>query len=90
MSSTTVYDAALMGVKSLLFCPTLQPGSINGNWFNDLRKSGHVLWCKPNTNFFIDWVRTVKKTEPVSLSNSTEVEWQSFIKEFMVKKTQSA
>jgi hypothetical protein len=83
MSSSTVYDAALMGIKSLVFCPTLKPGAINGNWYNDLRRSGHVLWCTPCTNFFIDWVRTVEKSEPVSLSNSTQIEWQYFIKELL-------
>lgn len=42
MISMTAYDAAFMGVRTLLLCPTLRPGEANELMFSDLRRQGYA------------------------------------------------
>lgn len=42
MVSMTAYDAAFMGVRSLMLCPTLRPGGANELMFSDLKMQNYV------------------------------------------------
>ena len=68
MSSTSCYDAAAMGVPSLMLCPTVQPGNIHGDWFLDLVEEGYFTKALPNLDVINDWVDRVEPKQP-RLSN---------------------
>jgi len=56
MCSNTSYEAAYMGVNTLLMCPTLDSGEINENLFSDLRKEGYTeLKICPKSKNIVDW-----------------------------------
>lgn len=42
MSSSTVYEAAFLGIGSLTLCPTLMPGGIYQNHFSELVEKGYL------------------------------------------------
>ena len=68
MSSMSCYDAAAMGVPSLMLCPTVQPGNIHGNLFKDLVEDGYVTKALPNLDVINDWVDRIEPKQP-RLSN---------------------
>jgi hypothetical protein len=81
MSSMTVYDAALLGVKSLLLCPTLLKDGIFADYFEDLVKAGYVEKIVSNDTFIFNWVYTIKKSHSTfSLTSATEGDWNSFLR----------
>ncbi len=81
MSSMTVYDAAQMGVNSLLLCPTLLKGGISADYFEDLVKAGYVEKIVSNDTYIFNWVYTIKKAHSnFSLTSATEEDWNSFLK----------
>jgi hypothetical protein len=64
MSSQSCYDAAAMGVSSLMLCPTVQPGNIHGDWFLDLVEEGYVTKAHPDVSFIGDWIDSVDPMPP--------------------------
>ncbi|MEQ1657149.1 MAG: hypothetical protein ABL896_00085 [Hylemonella sp.] len=70
MSSMTAYDAAFMGVRSLLLCPTLRPGGANASMFRDIREMGYAELgaCAPCG--IGSWVETVQKAPQLKIASS--------------------
>jgi hypothetical protein len=68
MSSMSCYEAAAMGVKTLVLCPTMRNDEIWKDYFSDLEEEGYVNKEQVNVNMLLNWVENVSKTEP-RLSN---------------------
>lgn len=67
MSSMTTYEAAYMGVPTLLLCPTLGPGGTYSSYFADLLASGHAQRSRGTSGSIAEWVRSVERRDKVSL-----------------------
>ncbi|WP_124681827.1 hypothetical protein [Candidatus Viridilinea mediisalina] len=61
MTSMTVYEAAFLGVPSLLLSPTLQSGGIHENSFLDLRQTGYATLGTLNAEAIAAWVRQTQR-----------------------------
>jgi hypothetical protein len=81
MVSMTAYEAASMGVKSLLLCPTLKAGCENANFFSDLERAGYVVKVDSNENYIKEWVTNVDKTNPLSFTRVNQSNWETLLKE---------
>ena len=68
MGSGSCYDAAFMGLSTLVLCPTFQSGGVNGNYFADLENEGYVKKDRPNTEGIVSWANNVEKM-PERMSN---------------------
>jgi hypothetical protein len=82
MSSMTCYDAALMGIKSLLMCPILLKGRLGEDTFYDLEEAGFVIKNPGDSAFILNWVNNVKRGEGFSLTDATEKDWELFLESF--------
>lgn len=78
MSSSTCYETAMMGIRSLALCPTLK--NIHSDLFLDLREQGFLDLGSFNTENILDWVTTVKPAEfGFGDIEDPEIEWLSAI-----------
>jgi hypothetical protein len=68
MVSSSVYEAATLGVTSLLLCPTLLPGGANQNWYTDLVDEGYVKKIGIDKCSIKKWLFTCSMQKP-RLSN---------------------
>lgn len=75
MASSACYDAAAMGLKSLMLCPTLQSGGINELLFEDLLQEGYIEKHTSSKKLILDWVDKVKKTTPRLLNIEDDAAW---------------
>lgn len=76
MSSTSCYDAAAMGVPSLMLCPNLQKGAIHQDWFVDLENEFYVTKAKVSKEMLSRWVHQTQKMKK-RLSNLNDNEaWE--------------
>jgi hypothetical protein len=81
LSSMTSYDAAIMGIKTLFLCPTLQPNSKHCDLFDDLVSAGYAEKIISDENYIMKWVTTVEKSEPYELTKATNQDWNTLISE---------
>jgi len=80
MMSSTSYEAAFMGVPSLLMCPTLAPGGIKEGHFSDLREEGFAeLKVNPRSEEIIDWALKAKRKKPKMYGEGAE-DWGEVLK----------
>jgi hypothetical protein len=63
MASMTAYDAALMGIRSLMLCPTLKANGMNSLIMADLRDSEFVQLGDFSAKNIKDWVLNVRKAD---------------------------
>jgi hypothetical protein len=82
MSSMTSYDAALMGIKSLLLCPSLLKGNIGENYFSDLEADGFVIKKTADLAYILNWVKNVKRVKGFTLTSAREQDWELFLENF--------
>jgi hypothetical protein len=81
MSSTSAYEAAYLGVTSLLLCPTLLDGGKYSDMFKDLVTNGYVKKNKSSYDGILQWVNDVKIMFPLILyakndySTKDAIEW---------------
>lgn len=61
MISMTAYDAAFLGVRSLMLCPTLKAGGPNELMFRDLETQGFVTRGDFDTQKIHAWLQTCTK-----------------------------
>ncbi len=80
MSSMTAYDAAFMGVKSLMLCPTLINDGINATMFADLRETGFVELCGFCFKSIKKWVLGVQRADKPFASDSSNDDWNDAVK----------
>ena len=81
MSSMTSYDAALMGVKTLFLCPTLLKGGIHEFLFEDLINLKYAKKISIERDMILKWVNDIKSIDPLSLSTSSEQDWNKLLNE---------
>lgn len=79
MSSMSCYDAAAMGVPSLMLCPTIQPGGIHEDWFEDLENEGYVTKNIVDKKRLQNWVQAVEKIEPRLSNLIDEDSWENAV-----------
>ncbi len=77
MSSMSCYDAAAMGVPSLMLCPTIQHGKIHEDWFSDLVEEGYVKKATPHFKTIEDWVTEVEQLPPRLTNLEDHTAWDS-------------
>lgn len=58
MISMTAYDAAFMGLKSLMLCPTLKTGGANALMFSDLREQAYVALGSFSAADMLKWLQS--------------------------------
>lgn len=71
MLSTSTYEAALIGVPSLLLCPTLKSGGKYSDMFDDLVQLGYANKSTPSFNNILQWVESVSLKSPL-VDNQSE------------------
>jgi hypothetical protein len=85
MSSMSCYDAAYVGVPSLMLCPTLRPGGIYEDLFDDLERESYVTKASASVEIIKSWVAKVERKEP-RLSNLMDAfAWEEAIDWLVVK-----
>jgi hypothetical protein len=57
MSSGTVYEAAMLGVRSVAYCPTLRQGGFLESYFEDLVAEGYVTKEITEPGQLHEWIR---------------------------------
>lgn len=80
MSSMSCYDAAAMGVPSLMLCPTIQKGGIHQDWFSDLEDEGYVTKTFVNKDRLRSWIYQVCKTNPRLSNLDDDIAWDDAVK----------
>ena len=70
MSSMTSYDAAFMGVPSLLLCPTLQKRGYNYKMFSDLKKLKYAELCNFDEKKILFWLKNTNKKTPLNFTKT--------------------
>lgn len=71
MVSMTAYDAAFMGVRSLMLCPTLRSGGANELMFSDLKLQGYVELGTFDPSAIVLWLQA---TGPINAKLGDEVQ----------------
>lgn len=75
MMSMSVYEAAAMGIPSIILCPTVRPGGKNETSFQDLVVSGYSIKSTWSVKQVRSWVENVETRE--SSWQSDEDAWDS-------------
>lgn len=57
MSSSSVGEAAVAGVPSLMLCPTLHPGGAHDGMFRELAAAGQVTFGRLDAAAIVDWIK---------------------------------
>ena len=83
MSSMAVYEAAILGVPSLLLCPTLLQGGYQEADFADLVEAGYAQKKEPTVRNIINWINDVPKIKPYGTDNMVYEELDVFISDLM-------
>ena len=86
MSSMSCYDAAAMGLPSLMLCPTIQEGGILENRFLDLVEEGYVIKALPNLDVINDWVDRVEPKQPRLSNLEDDAAWEDAL-QWMLKES---
>lgn len=79
MSSMSAYDAAYLGVPSLMLCPTLQRGSIYESYFGDLETAGYVTKAPITVSAIREWIGTVKHQQPMEVGIGDDAAWENAV-----------
>lgn len=79
MSSMSCYEAAALGVQSLMLCPTIRQGGINQGMFEDLVKEGYVLKDEVSYSRINSWIHSVKKLPPRFSNLSDHQAWEDTV-----------
>jgi hypothetical protein len=64
MFSSTCYEAAVLGIKSLILCPSVMRGGLDQQRYNDLVKEGYAQKIYFEKKKVVNWVRNTKKIDP--------------------------
>lgn len=86
MSSMSCYDAAAMGVPSLMLCPNIQKGGIDQRYFADLEDEGYVTKANINKEMLRNWVHNANKIKPRLSNLLDDVAWENAV-QWMLQKS---
>lgn len=76
MHTMSCYDAAAVGLQTLMLCPTVLRGGVHENDFLDLEKVGYVVKESINKQKIKDWIFSVKKITPKLPNVLGEKAWE--------------
>lgn len=79
MMSSSCYDVAYLGLKTLALCPTLQPSGINENYLLDLVEKGYVVKQKPIVIDILNWVENIEKVDPLIGMLADDMLWDEAV-----------
>jgi len=65
MSSSSAFDCAFFGVKTLFLCPTLKPGGFYQNWFRELFDPGYAELGSDESFDLRKWVQNIERFTPL-------------------------
>jgi hypothetical protein len=82
MSSMSCYDVAMLGLPSLVLCPTTRDNGIYKDYFTDLVNEDYVIKKTVDVNIIEAWIDGIKKKGPRSLGIFDNDVWNSLIFEF--------
>jgi len=85
MNSFSCYDAASMGVKSLMLCPTILTNGIHQDWFLDLVEEGYVEKIIIDENILNNWVNSVERVMPRLANLEDSTSWNHVLDWFKSK-----
>ncbi len=83
MSSMSAYDAAYMGVPTLMLCPTVRSGAIHQDWFSDLENLGYVKKTVASVGEIRDWLTTAGTLSPLMNDPENEQGWDDAVVQIM-------
>lgn len=86
MSSMSCYDAAAMGVPSLMLCPTVQKGGIHQDRFSDLENEGYVTKIQVDKERIRNWVHQTHKMKSRLSNLDDDGAWEDAV-EWMLRKS---
>ena len=86
MSSMSCYDAAAMGLPSLMLCPTVQESGIHYTRFIDLEDEGYVTKANVNKEAIKDWVQRTHKMKPRLSNLADDDAWERAV-QWMLQKS---
>lgn len=86
MSSMSCYDAAAMGVPSLMLCPNVQKGGIYQDWFSDLENEGYVTKFEVDKERIRNWLYQTQKIKPRLSNLEDDGAWEDAV-EWMLRKS---
>lgn len=82
MQSMTVYQAAAMGIRSLVLCPTTRAGGVNAMQYEELVESGHVTKAEWDIHTLRDWLNADRHVPPLDHSSGCrtwDVTWRDLL-----------
>lgn len=74
MSSMSSYEAAYMGIKTLLLCPTLKKNGIHENYFGDLKTLNMAKLGNLNRDEIMQWIYSIEPAEKYSFNPQDTLE----------------
>ena len=86
MSSMSCYEAAAMGVPSLVLCPTVQVGGIYQNYFSDLENEGYVTKLEVDKERIRNWLHQTQRKKPRLSNLEDDGAWEDAV-EWMLRKS---
>ena len=85
MSSMSCYDAAAVGLPSLMLCPTVQHGGACGSLFADLEKEGYVKKASVSVAGLERWLDDVEQLPPRLSNLNDEKSWDDALQWMLAK-----
>ncbi len=83
MNSSSCYDAASMGLKSLMLCPTILEGGSYESLFSDLEADGYVVKDQASYETILEWANNVKRIKPRSSNYHSDTDWDDAMKRML-------
>lgn len=80
MSSMACYDAAVVGLPSLMICPTVQKGAIYQDAFSELEIDGYLTKAKICKEMLRNWVHKTERIKPRLSNLNDDHAWEDAVK----------
>lgn len=78
MSSMSCYDVAMLGVTSLVLCPTTRGDGYYNDYFAELVDDGYVIKHPFDLKFIENWIDSAKKRPSRSLVGG-QYDWDQIV-----------
>lgn len=85
MSSMASYDAALMGVRSLHFCPSIKKGGLWEDLFEDLVEHGFTTKMHFDHQIVKSWLKKIERTDAASYLKKGHTDIDFLMSKFLEK-----
>jgi hypothetical protein len=86
MSSMSCYEVSMIGLPSLILCPTTRDEGIHKDYFSDLVREGYAIKKTVDLDFIEKWVDNTKLKPPRSSGFVDNAIWNNLIFEIKERK----